>query len=379
MIECLPKETKKEMARIMRNKAKAVAREGADPAEYERLEYMFAKRVPDCKYLPGRIHKSWMPEPVPEGGGEPFPAATHQEFENDISMQMTMAAAQPGIQIGNVMRDLVENHEPGANEPSYVRVGKVQDPYDLKDEKDRYLKSETAFENPSNPDKFHTIGDAMYFEDDQMKSKWKKVEIVESAGFAQAAMEPPKKVHVRPTEERVVAEAAKVLPAETIKISEEVREELKKITPVKIKIVRKPAAKHGQCVKDTISLASSLRDYEPERIESGIKDLKTELQKWKEIEATTEDNLQLDEAQEQIPRLERDLKRLAKKSIEAYRQEYQRLMSKCPGLDLSYHEKLDKHSNVLRLHYLDGGFDTTSLVVKDDAKELYDELLKGGL
>lgn len=376
MIECLPKETKKEMARIMRNKAKAVAREGSDPAEYERLEYMFAKRVPDCKYLPGRIHKSWMPEPVPEGGGEPFPAATHQEIENDISMQMTMAAAQPGVQIGNIMRDLVENHEPGPDEPTYVRVGKVQDPYDLKDKKDRYLKSETAFENPSNPDKFHTIGDAMYFEDDEMKSKWKKVGIIESAGFAQAAMEPPKKVHVRPTEERVVAEAAKVLPPETIRISEEVREQLKKITPsARPKKPRDLSASIARCIINTRTLAQKLRDYDPAAKQS-LQELADKLKELRHIEATTDDNEELNRVQAEIPRIERDLKKFKKMSPEAIRAEFEDLTEKCPGVDVSYHDKLNMHSNVIRLHYKANATESQSLVVRDEAKQLYEQLLK---
>lgn len=50
-----------------------------------------------------------------------------------------------------------------------------------------------------------------------------------------------------------------------------------------------------------------------------------------------------------------------------------------PGLSAEYHDKLGQYSNVLKLHYTSDGLNVQSLVVREDAKELLDEILRGGI
>jgi len=131
---------------------------------------------------------------------------------------------------------------------------------------------------------------------------------------------------------------------------------------------------HGQNVKTVVGFANSLRNYSP--CEKAIKVINKELDKWKKIEATTSNNKKLDEAQDMIKQLEKEIKHLSKRTLDAYRREYQELFSKFGGFKMTLNRRYKHYGIHIRLVYQDGGFDSLSLVVRKDARKIYEELIK---
>jgi exonuclease VII large subunit len=132
---------------------------------------------------------------------------------------------------------------------------------------------------------------------------------------------------------------------------------------------------HGQNVKEVVGFAQSLRDYSP--CEKAIKVINKELDKWKKIEATTSSNKKLDESQEMIKQLEKEIKRLSRRTIDAYRKEYQDLSWRFGSchFKMTLHKRYKHHGIHIRLVYQDGGFDSLSLVVRRDARKIYRALI----
>ncbi len=405
-IPCWPKDRAVEDARFLMSKGNEAEKEGKLELaqEYRQLAFMFKHRLPDCASESDLFTSAWSKEDAELEGKMP----TQEQMMNDLSYHLMLANVDPGKQIGNVMRDLVkkpgipeefaqaaQDMKPEDLEEGYIKVGKVQDPIELarKAERtgerwgeDRYLEPERVWENPEDPNTFYTIADTVYYEHDRPKSRFKRGGIVEAAGFAQVgdieavrAKRPPKPLTPRPEIFAGPPGEIKVkeLPPEAIEISEEVREELKKITPsARPKKARAPpSASIARCIINTRTLAQKLRDYDPAAKQS-LQELADKLKELRHIEATTDDNEELNRVQAEIPRVERDFKRLKKMSPEAIRAEFEELAEKCPGVDVSYHDKLNKHSNVIRLHYKANATESQSLVVRDEAKQLYEQLLK---
>jgi hypothetical protein len=127
---------------------------------------------------------------------------------------------------------------------------------------------------------------------------------------------------------------------------------------------------HGQNVKEMFGFAQSLRYYVPKFDEKMCRTLKKELKKWKKIESITLDNFELNQAQKEIARLEREVRRASKNTIDAYQKKYQELRTKFKGFTM-YCEETDR----IILRYVDGGFNATSKIIRKDADKLFDELV----
>lgn len=128
---------------------------------------------------------------------------------------------------------------------------------------------------------------------------------------------------------------------------------------------------HGQNIKEIVGFANSLRRYCPEENEKTLKILKKELKKQKKIEATTPDNKKLDAAQDEITRLEKEIRHVSKDTIDGYRTAYQKLSEKFSGFTM-YCEGDDK----IVLQYNGGGFKAESRIVRKDAEKLFDNLIE---
>jgi hypothetical protein len=345
--------------------------------------------------------------------GDPFTAPTASVAENDISMKLSVAMYDPKTQVGNVIRGLVEQQSDEGGK--FLKVGKVQNPFEIAPDgmhecpnsktgpiSDRYLCPETVYENPDEPHLVHTIADVMTFEDDKPKGKWKKATLVEQAGFVQALH--PEAIRGQGSKRPQVSPVGRVIspepvPAEVQKLTEEIQAEMPKAPPKKARTepratkyhkqasakgfhrtIRAPSsAQVGSCATKTRTLAQRLREYDKAKTEVQLTELRAKLAETKRIEQTTESNEELDTAQEEISRLQREVKHLEKLSIDTFRKEFQELKGKCPGLSAEYHDKLGQYSNVLKLHYTSDGLNVQSLVVREDAKELLDEILRGGI
>lgn len=139
---------------------------------------------------------------------------------------------------------------------------------------------------------------------------------------------------------------------------------------------RAPSSKNiAKCVIDTRALAQKLRDYDTAAKQS-LQELADKLKELRHIEATTDNNEELSRVQAKVPQVEKDLEKLRKMSPEAIRAEFEELTGKYPGITVRYHDKLKKHSNVIRFHYKANAVESQSLVVRHDAKQLYEQLLK---
>ena len=135
---------------------------------------------------------------------------------------------------------------------------------------------------------------------------------------------------------------------------------------------RTPSSKNiAKCIIDTRALAQKLRDYDA-AAKQNLQELADKLNALRHIEATTDDNEELNRVQAEIPRVKKHAEELGKMSPEAIRAEFKELTEKCPGISV----RLSKHSNVIRFHYKANAVESQSVVVRRDAKQLYEQLLK---
>lgn len=141
--------------------------------------------------------------------------------------------------------------------------------------------------------------------------------------------------------------------------------------PSEMNVEELPSKAIARCIKDTRKLAQKLRDYDA-ATEQSLQELADKLKALQHIEVTTDDNEELNRVNAEILGVKKHLEELGKMSPEAIRAEFKELMEKCHGVSV----RLSKHSDVIRFHFKANATESQSLVVRDDAKQLYEQLLK---
>jgi len=393
-IPCWPKDRAVEDTRFLMGKSREAERNGHPELaeEYAQLAFMFKHRLPDCRTEADLVTTPFSKEETIEGK-----LPSDDSMSGDLSYHLLAARLDPSTHIGNVMRDLVKRpgmekaEDDGEDEDlveAYIKVGKVQDPMILARKaeatgdrwgEDRYLSPETMYDNPADPERLYTIADTVYYEHDRPKARFKRGGIVDAAGFAQVqdigavkAKRPPvisEPVVVEPITVKIDRET-KATPPKTVKPARKT-----KAPDLRQKSAVPSAAKIAGCIIKTRKLANKLRDYDP-KAKKALEVQAETLKELRRIEKTTDDNKELDRVQEEIPRVMREIKQLKKMDPETIHDDYDTLKAKCPGLEVDYHDTLGEHSNVIRFHYLANSTEAQSLVVRAEARELYEEFLK---